>query len=328
VRRPRILFRIAAGPRIGFGHLVRASRLASALDARAWASVQGRRYAVVGGTGLPAVDGGVRLLDCLQPDALILDTPVSADGSRWAAAARRRDIPVISVHDAGIAPVASDLAVDGSVAARGPIRGARRTLYGPRYAMIDPRASRRRAAVRHTSRRIIVALGGGARASVADRISSAVAARFPQAEIAVAGGFLAGLRISAAPNVHWLGPQDGLAHLLAAADVAVVAGGVTLYECGAAGVAAVPVAVVSAQVPAIRAFARAGAALDPRVTLAGTAIDSRGIARVVRAVAALLDDMQRRDAMALAGSRLVDGRGVERVAAQVTRVIARDRRTA
>jgi len=40
-RRPRILLRVAAGPRLGFGHLVRARTLTRALDADVRISVRG-----------------------------------------------------------------------------------------------------------------------------------------------------------------------------------------------------------------------------------------------------------------------------------------------
>ncbi len=291
--------------------------------------MRGSQAAPASSRGLVRVSGGVRLLDRLRPDALILDTPVVSDAMCWVAAARRRGVPVISVHDAGIAPVASDLAVDGSFAARGRIRGARHTLHGPRYAVIDRRAAVSLASTRPDRGRILVALGGGARVGVADRLSTAIAARLPQSRVVVAGGFLSSAaRTSNVPNVVWLGPQDGLAHVLASADVAVVAGGVTMYESGAARVAAVLVAVVPAQAPAIRAFARSGAALDPKVTLSGSGIDARAVDRVVNAVAALARDKSRRDALGRAGRRLVDGRGADRVAAQVTRVLARWRRAA
>ena len=325
MRRPRILFRIAAGPRLGFGHLMRARRLATQLGAEGWLSSRGSRLAARATTPLVPVAGGVRLLDRLRPDAVMLDTPVPSDGLRWTAAARRRGIPVISVHDAGIAPVPSDLAIDGSVAARGAINGAGQTLYGPRYAVIDPRTVRRSAHAARASVRILVALGGGARASVAHRLATAIATQHRHAHVVVAGGFVGTPRRLSPSNVEWLGPQDGLAHVFASADVAIVAGGVTLYEAGAAGVPPIPVAVVPAQVPAIRAFARHGAALDPRVTLGGVAVDARSVARVVHAVTTLVEDPRRRNAIADAGSRLVDGRGNQRVAGRVSRLIARDR---
>lgn len=325
--RTRILLRVAAGPRVGFGHLIRATRIAQALEARAWISVRGTQTIPVSSRALARVADGVSQMDRLRPDLLILDTPVQSDARRWVAAARLRNIPIVSVHDRGIAPVPSDLAIDGSIAAGRHIRGARHTLRGPRYAVIDRRVAKREAAGRKGQSHILVALGGGTRARVAARLSSAIAARLPEARIVVAGGFLSPTRAIAA-NVEWLGPQDGLAHLFAASEVAVVAGGLTLYESGAAAVPAVPVAVVPAQVPAIRAFATSGAALDPKVTLRGRHIDASAVDRVVDAVATLASNPRRRSELGRAGRRLVDGRGADRVADQIARMIATHRRAA
>jgi UDP-2,4-diacetamido-2,4,6-trideoxy-beta-L-altropyranose hydrolase len=327
VGRLRILFRVAAGPRVGFGHLIRATRLAETFDARAWISVRGGPTIPTPSRTLKRVTGGVAQMDRLRPDVLILDTPVQSDARRWVAAARSRNIPIVSVHDRGIAPVASDLAIDGSVAARRPIQGAARTLIGARYAVIDRRVTNSQAAGRKGQSHILVALGGGTRARVAARLSAAIAARLPQTHVVVAGGFLSRTRTIAA-NVEWLGPQDGLGHLFATSHVAVVAGGLTLYESSAARVPVVPVAVVPAQVPAIRAFANYGAALDPQVTLRGRHIDASAVDRVVRAVALLASNPHRRSDLSRAGRRLVDGRGAARVAGQVLRVIARHRRAA
>jgi spore coat polysaccharide biosynthesis predicted glycosyltransferase SpsG len=150
--------------------------------------------------------------------------------------------------------------------------------------------------------------------------------------VLVAGGFVPAVRPASRitgnpePNVFWLGPQDGLASLLAETDVAVVAGGLTLYESGAARVPTVGVAVVPAQVPAIRAFAAAGASLDARVTLRGSGIDARGVDRVAKAVQTLAQDSARRIAFGRAGRRLIDGQGVERVARAVGQLLAQTER--
>jgi spore coat polysaccharide biosynthesis predicted glycosyltransferase SpsG len=102
-----------------------------------------------------------------------------------------------------------------------------------------------------------------------------------------------------------------LSHALANCDVAVVAGGVTLYEACALGTPAVGLAVVSAQRRAIREFAKRRAIVD-----AGIA-SSRSVERAAREVRALLADERRRRATAARARRLVDGLGAERVAEQI-----------
>ena len=105
--------------------------------------------------------------------------------------------------------------------------------------------------------RVLVALGGGSHVKgVAQHLADAIYAVCPRAEILVASGFSRGRR-KPLRHARWLSTTDGLASALRECDVAVVAGGVTLYEACALGVPAVGLAVVPAQRRAIRAFAGA-----------------------------------------------------------------------
>jgi spore coat polysaccharide biosynthesis predicted glycosyltransferase SpsG len=190
-------------------------------------------------------------------------------------------------------------------------------LAGPRYCLLDPAIAARRTARRANGNRLLIALGGGAHVRrVARRLTTEIAGRCPAARIDVAAGFAAG-----APPVlrhgRWVTGRRGLTTALAASEVAVVAGGVTLAEACALGVPAVGVAVVAAQRPAIRACARAGAVVD-----AGGSADTPETAeRVAEVVAALLDDSQRRERLASRARVLVDGRGAERVARRIRQLV-------
>jgi spore coat polysaccharide biosynthesis protein SpsF len=96
---------------------------------------------------------------------------------------------------------------------------------------------------------------------------------------------------------------------LAAADVAVLALGVTVYEAMASGVPAVVLCRTDADVAHARTLADAGA------------IVSLGLhwteERIAAAVERLLADPVARVAMSRAGRALVDGRGAARVAARL-----------
>src|SRR5512147_396782 len=88
----RVVFRAAAGPRRGFGHLVRCLSLARALGVRPLLSLRGdasaRETALALGADLLA-DDGMGVLLALQPDVVVIDDPIAADARRWMAAARR-----------------------------------------------------------------------------------------------------------------------------------------------------------------------------------------------------------------------------------------------
>jgi spore coat polysaccharide biosynthesis protein SpsF len=101
----------------------------------------------------------------------------------------------------------------------------------------------------------------------------------------------------------------GLGEHLAAADLAVLAFGVTVYEAMASGVPSVVLCRTSGDVEHARVLESAGA------------IVSLGAhwkpADVTRTVTALAGDAARRGAMARAGQARVDGHGAARVAARL-----------
>jgi UDP-2,4-diacetamido-2,4,6-trideoxy-beta-L-altropyranose hydrolase len=315
----RVLFRAAAGSRRGFGHLVRCRSLARALGVRPLICLRGPQAAmdVALALGCDIVAGtAARLIRELRPDVVVVDDPVSSTAARWIAAARAAGVPVASVHDLGLGCLDADLVIDGSVA-RGAAPAGRRTAVGPRFAIVDPtRVAPRPCCVR---RGVVIALGGGPRAHVACAIARAIARRVPEMTVRVVGGF-----ISAAPprgkadrlprNLTWTGPVTSLIAEFGRAQVAVVAGGVSLYEACALGAAPVAVPVVAAQRATVTAFVREGAAVG---SLHATAAE-----QVAEAAVALLTDARSRRLVIRRALRLVGGQGTPPAAREVTRLVA------
>jgi len=228
-------------------------------------------------------------------------------------AAARRCIPVVSLHDLGIARVPSTLAIDGSVVS--PARGwsAARVLRGLDYAVIARPARRRMGG---DVRRVLVTLGGGPRAALTRAIVLELQRRYPHIEFLVTQP-LPEPTSTAAPEVRVVRATDGLAAWFGRVDVAVVGGGVSLYEAVAAGVPTVAVPVVPAQQPTIRGFERL------KLTLCGAKAGADR-ARVVKQVAARFDalvtDAPWRRRVQQLGPRLIDGRGARRVARAIVAV--------
>ncbi len=320
----RVLFAVAAGPRVGFGHLVRCRSLARALGVAPLVIVRGststQRRATASGWRVMEVRT-VEQLRRSEAQVVVVDDPSAAAARAWVRRARRAGVPVASIHDLGIAPVDSDLLVDGTVAPDRRARGRVATLTGPGYMILDPR-------LRDTHRpramaippQILIALGGGSHAHLATQIANAIArtlaARAINANIRITSGLIKGvgshLKRTQLPRVQWIDARDGLAGELAAASVAIVAGGVTLYEACALGTPSIAVAVNAAQQVTIRGVARAGATVD-----AGRSGSAGVPAAIARQVERLLGDRADARRLAAAGRRLVDGRGAARVAAQV-----------
>ena len=310
----RILFRAPAGPRRGFGHLVRCRSLARALGVRPLIALRGgtpvEEAAVA--LGCDVVHGSAnRLLRSLAPDVLVVDDPVTADARRWMAAGRRAGCLVVSVHDLGLGCLDADLVIDGSVTKNARARRGM-TLAGPQFALLDP------ALIEEDESRdpysVLVALGGGPRAELAVDIAEAIVDAVPHATVRVAGGFVS-TPTQVRQQITWVGPARSLHQEMARASVAVVGGGVSLYEACALGTPAVGVPVVAAQRPTVAAFVARGAAR-------GSARGPVSAKQVAEECVSLLSDASMRRHLARMGQRLIDGRGAFRAAAAVAQLAA------
>lgn len=310
----RVLFRAAAGPRLGFGHLVRCRSLARALGVPTCVSLRGTARTRDAAVRLRCtlVDDGTRALAADgRPCVLVVDDPSADHADVWVQAARRHGVPVATVHDLGLGYIESDLVIDGSVRPGGAVRGGR-DIRGAAYAMLAPEIVRwreRRRSLRE-ERRVLIALGGGGHVlTLAARLSESLAAAQPGLRIRVAAGFTDTGRLPVLRHGEWVSAADGLGEELSRATVALVAGGVTLYEACAIGTPAVACALTRAQGLTIRAMADAGAVLD-----GGSAANTRHVARLGAHVAHILRDERCQRRVAAAGRLLVDGRGIFRVA--------------
>jgi UDP-2,4-diacetamido-2,4,6-trideoxy-beta-L-altropyranose hydrolase len=313
-----VVFRVAAGPRLGFGHLARCRAIGRALGVTPRVSIRGTAATarVAAALGLTVAPGGRRVVLTRGLDLLVLDDPSCAAGRPWVAAARRAGLPVVAVHDGARRPHLADLVIDGSPTV--PVVRTRRRLAGLHVAVVDPTVAvlRRHKGMRRDS--IVLALGGGRHVVRATpSLVAALRSEMPDARIVVAPGFTAGPR----PRIEgatWLA-ADGLAEALARARVAVVGGGLTALEAAALGAPSVAVAVVPAQRPNVRALARHGVVCD------GGLLSADAPRRLARRTARLWHATSEREALSRAGRRLVDGCGAERIATAVRRLAARGR---
>jgi spore coat polysaccharide biosynthesis predicted glycosyltransferase SpsG len=225
-----------------------------------------------------------------------------------------RRLPVATVVDRGLAYVPAALVIDGSIEPH-PNPGV---FAGPMYAVLDPSIAAARDASAADRAGVLIALGGGSHVHEwGTEIASAIHARMPDVPVRIAGGFARAPQAGSGP-VRWIAAPQGLAGELRRAAVAVVAGGMTLYEGAALAVPLVGLAVVAPQQAAIAGFARRGAAID-----AGLATDPAAAARTAAEVVALLRHRQRAEKLAATAARLVDGRGAFRAADAIRRLARR-----
>ena len=210
------------------------------------------------GAGRAVARGGV-------PDLIVIDDPSASDAARWVRRARGSAFRSPSIHDLGLARVPSDLSdrrqlsaacVRGARAGRSAGAGVRDSRPG------DSRSARAPCAARPLA--VLIALGGGAHVRASASPAPGHRRRGAAAAIDIAGGLRPARRRRALPpRCRWIvAPRRPGRELLARAAVAVVAGGVTLYEACALGTPIVRSPVVPAQRPATRGVRRAGAAID------------------------------------------------------------------
>jgi spore coat polysaccharide biosynthesis predicted glycosyltransferase SpsG len=347
-----VLFRVAGGHRLGFGHIVRAMSLANTLGVPPWLSVRGTERARRVARQLGAQLDERSLEELLtageqtgETRLVVIDDPNRHTAERALALARKHHAAVASVHDLGIAPIASDLAIDGSIVSLRRHWPSAQALLGSRYAVLDAEIARLRAyrtarvdtASAHPTPsmpfideqpRVVISLGGGKRAGLSWRLGRELAIGLPDVQVIVAAGFGSGRGPHGRKDAHGglmrnlrpLRAPEELRLELARATVAIVAGGVTLYEAAALGVPAVALAVVPAQRPTIAGFVRVGAA-----SAAGDAsVDAAGvIGCVMRRVSRLLADARARELMTVAACAAVDGRGSQRVALALERLMTK-----
>ena len=232
-------------------------------------------------------------------------------------AARRYGAPVAAILDRGVGASGADLAIDGGLDPPGHI-GAARVLCGPRYMVLNPAfATARRRRLRGRGRSVMITFGGGAHAAYASGMAAVLMRVLGAGRVQVASGFVR------RRGGERLRPAFESAHVerLAQADVALVAGGVGLYEACCLGVPTVAVAVTPAQRGAGRAFAKLGAVVDAgMLTGLRAGPTAPQVRRVVREVTGLLGDAHAQRRIALRARRLVDGRGGVRVAAALGRL--------
>ena len=305
-----MLFRVAAGPRIGFGHLVRAVSLSRAMGATPVVSLRGgdkardtARHLGCSVTDRPAGEA----ISHYRPSVVVIDDPRASATEHWVRMARRHGVPSASMLDRGLGARGADLSIDGGPCPPGSRTESRHNLRGPRYMVLDPIFLATRRGRRCKGRRTVaIVLGGGAHATYGERIGAELAPVLGPDRVCIARGFAAN-RAAPIPS------RETHAALLADADVALVGGGVGLYEACCVGVPTVAVAVTPEQRGTIRAFARANAVVYAGVL---NGIDDRGAARrAARCVLQLLDDQPQRRRLSANARRAVDGRGSLRVAA-------------
>lgn len=335
-----VLIRVDAGPGIGLGHLQRCLSLAEALR-RAGAACA---FVINEGAG---ADGRVEAAGFATPEAAGAPSWSGADLERTIRFAARRGCAAVvvdgygagpdflrglreagnyvtAIDDLSERPFPCQLAVNGAVHAK-ELRPESSTgdtafLFGPEYAMLRPELWDVPArAARAVASTILLTLGGTddfglmpALLRALDALPGVFAVTAILGPYFTNGDEIRGAVAGCERRVRLVEGPTSVRDLMLEADLAVSAGGQTLYELAAAGTPAVAIQLAENQAGQIRGFAEAGFA-----RLAGVAGRDDATAGVREQVLTLLADAAAREAMAAAGQALIDGKGALRVAERI-----------
>ncbi|MBN2244046.1 MAG: hypothetical protein JW793_15280 [Acidobacteria bacterium] len=316
--------RTGSGPQIGFGHLRRTMVLARFLNdcclplflvdpADSWS----RKQLADQGAAFVCERLASVWSHLPEPKAILLDTRETEGLFDFVGEAKKRHLTVFSIHDLGLNPLPSDIAIDGSIAPDISGFPNPRTVFytGPDYMVLDPvyrLLHPKGKCIGDRMRTVFVNLGGGNSGSFYRKILDGLALWNRGIEVLAVAGFSGWENESFSRknrpslNVQWISEHIG-AHCFRA-DLAITAGGIAAYEALCTGTPLMALSYDRYQDATIRALADAGACahLGPGENL--SASDLPGILERFES-----DHVGRRT-FSLNGRKIVDGRGVERVA--------------
>lgn len=341
---PKVLYRADGGHPVGTGHILRALRVASCwrniapdmsvvLVARdnpatrkfvADAALSNLNAHYLDSAPLEAVPklrtaGFEHIVRDSAPDIIVvdmLDTP-SEDMRRL-----REMTPVlVSLDDRGEGRLYSDLICSFLVRDPDPSAlDASRTWLreGPEYASLPPEfagVSRGRREP-ETAVRVLVSLGGADAVGLAVKVAEELLGveKLSEVEFAIGAAFQKRKELeSILEHAPWKAylrvALPSLLPLYDKADVAIVAGGITMHEAACCGVPAIAVCQpIDHQLMVAGWLEKAGCMLNLGY---GDEIEP---GRIASAVSALCPDQARRQSMSDSGPRVCDGRGSERTA--------------
>jgi spore coat polysaccharide biosynthesis predicted glycosyltransferase SpsG len=320
--KPVLWVRTTASPQIGFGHLRRVLTLATVLrpsfdfmfltdsddpwteaaaNERAWSAVPFQPEAVWTSAASPA--------------AILIDTRREGGLAGLILEAQRRGIPVASIHDLGLNPLRSDVVIDGSVEPCAPEGG--KCFTGPSYLVLDLEFAAihaRKKSIRESVGSIFINLGGGDSSRYLMRVLEAIRVFGTQLDVVAAPGFAARVRESVDPGrieplrIRWADKGDSIAELFFQADLAITAGGLSVYESMGSGTPTLALSYDSLQHRTVARLAENGCCVDLGLG------DSLDVPRLADLLRSLDHDRVSRRRLSRRGWRVVDGRGAARVA--------------
>ncbi len=329
--KPRMWIRTVAGPMIGFGHLRRSVILARMLSGNLdpvflydqddqWTQEEASSQ----GWGLEPMRPAEIWSGRPMPSGLLIDTREDAGLSQLISESRARSVPVLSIHDLGLNPLPSDIAVDGSIFPTTRDFPRRETSFytGTAYLVLDPAFAmlhQQRKRISEKIRSIVVNLGGGDSRGQFETVLKGLQLWGRELDVVGLPGFaLWGQQELAdkhwAPlSFRWASEDEAVERLLFRSDIAITAGGLASFEALCVGTPLLALSLDGFQHFTVSMLANADACVD------------LGENPKASSIPPLLDSLERvagrRERLSFRGRQIVDGRGAERVCRLIRRLV-------
>jgi len=311
-----LAFRPDIGAGAGLGHLRRCLSLAIALRKQGFDSV----FEVDEDGGMIAT-AGFAAGEAKGACAYVVDSYRATVGDL--ARLGRDGVKVIVIDDLADRPLAVDLVINPGIGAETlEYPGARNTGLGIEYALLRPEFADEPNRIHPPiGRRLLITMGGSDPRDLTAQLVSALAKRGFEAMDVIVGPFFGNIDtlVDTArrwPAVMLLNNPSDIRGLMLRADLALTAGGQTIYEIAATATPAAAVEIAPNQRRNLEGFLRCGA-----IVSVGSAEEPGIVKRAEDALVVLAADRERRATLGRSGRHLVDGRGADRAATRIVEQI-------
>ncbi len=331
--KPHLWIRTVASPSIGFGHLRRSMTIARMLSgvlhpvflhdpSDQWTQDE---VAMQGWT-LETLESPNLWSGRRMPSGLLIDTREEAGLGVLISEARRRSVPVLSIHDLGLNPLPSDVVIDGSIFPNTVDFPRRDTAYytGTAYLVLDPAFSmlhQQRKRIRERIKSVVINLGGGDSRRYFETVLEGLRSWGRELEVTGLPGFTHWGQEALAERdwspleFRWAEREQAVERLLFRADLAITAGGLASFEALCVGTPLLALAYDGFQHFTVSMLAKADACVDL----------GEGIYLKPSSIPPILDSLEgvagRRERLSCRGRQIVDGRGAERVCRLIRQLV-------
>ena len=328
MKEKKIVFRCIGGKDVGWGHVMRCLNLAHWLEAKfkiyfvidqdddVCAFIKERGFTVfeVAKKGTTEKSNEVVINTIIGLEPFIVVNDMLDTTAEYMQALKNKKYKIVNFDDTSTSAKLAHVLIDANK------KEKEGKFLGPKYIVLNSVYSKEHKKKKATHKRvkhILISFGGTDPENLTLKTLQAINEKIPEnVEIDVILGPSYKKEETLSPwaeseQVKFITDVDDLSSFLLNADVAVLSGGVTMFEALCLGVPTVVIAENKAQSKNARKMEKKGAVVYLGV---GNKIS---VKKIMRKVTSLVDDFDHRDKLSNAGKETIDGKGIFRALEQI-----------